>query len=214
VAILCRVSVPAYLVAFLLAGTAMAPGVFAQSCSVGTPDGTVCEDDLDPCTDDRCDDGACEHQGVALPEACDPIASPFKRVLVLIPFAARFTQRVAGLPVGPPPAFTAGQRTAMVTNLESTSAQLAVLRAMLSGLDPDAGDTAQSRAKAAFPEADEGLRVATNLRSLIRSAVRVDQFDGPIAAELVRSATDLARGFKDLKRDLARLRKVSQVFRP
>jgi hypothetical protein len=200
----------------LLVATAASPvtSALAQTCTPATPDDTPCDDDLDPCTDDLCDDGVCEHHRVGLPEACAPIRSPFQRVLVLAPFVTKVTDQVAGLPVGFPPAFTAGQRAAMVEDLAATGARLEELRRVLGGLEDAAGDTAQSRAKAAFTGATNGLLVATNFRDLVRAAVRAGQFEPSFSAELERSAADLVRGLKDVKRDLTRLRRVSQVFRP
>jgi hypothetical protein len=65
-----------------------------------------------------------------------------------------------------------------------------------------------------LPAADEALRLAALVRALVRAAIRVDQFAAPTASELERSTADLVRGTKAVKRDLVRLRKVSQVFRP
>jgi hypothetical protein len=52
------------------------------------------------------------------------------------------------------------------------------------------------------------------VRALVRAAIRVDQFPAATARELERSTADLVRGTRAVKRDLVRLRKVSQVFRP
>jgi hypothetical protein len=198
----------------LATGVGHVPTALAQVCTPTTPDDTPCDDDLDPCTDDRCDDGECEHTRVGFPEACAPILSPFQRVLVLAPFVTRLTSQVAALPVGVPPAFTGSQRGAMVEDLTETSAQLEQLRRTLGGLEEAPGDTAQGRAKAAFTSVTDGLLVATNFRDLVRAAARAGQFEPSLRAELERSAADLVRGLKDVKRDLNRLRRVSQVFRP
>jgi len=203
------------LLALLVATAAgIVPAAQAQTCTPTTPDDSPCDDDLDPCTDDRCDDGVCEHVRVGFAEACAAVLSPFQRVLVLTPFAARLSAQVAGLPVGDPPAFTSGQRAALVQDLTDLGVQLDRLRDTLGGRVDEAGDTAQSRAKAATGDADEAMRLAVLVRDLVRAAARVDQFSDAIAAELQRSTTDLVRGVKDVRRDLARLRKVSQVFRP
>jgi len=174
----------------------------------------VCDDDLDPCTDDRCDDGVCEHQPVGFLEACVPVLTPFQRVLVLAPFTARFTTQVGALPIGDPPAFTSGQRAALVSDLAALGAQFDLVRRTLAGRDDEVGDTAQARATAALPDADQALRLAALVRALVRAAIRVDQFPAATASELERSTADLVRGTKAVKRDLVRLRKVSQVFRP
>jgi hypothetical protein len=188
--------------------------VRAQICTPTSEDGSPCDDDLDPCTDDRCDDGDCEHDRVGFPEACAPVLAPFQRVLVLTPFTQRLTVRMGTLPVGAPPAFTSGQRAALVADLNAVSTQLELARRVLAGLDPAVNDTAQARAAAVLPEAEEALRLATLVHDLVRSAVRAEQFDDPTANELERSSADLVRGVKALRRDLVRLRKVSQVFRP
>jgi hypothetical protein len=202
----------------LLLALVLAPGLEgassarAQVC-VDAQDGAVCEDDLDPCTDDRCDDGACEHVRVGFPEACAPVLSPFRRVVVLDPFAAGLTTRIGALPVGDPPAFTSGQRAALVQDLANLRATLADLQATLGGFVDDAGDTAQARAKAAMEDAGEALRLAVLVRDLVRAAAHASQFPNAVAVELERSTADLVRAAKDVRRDLARLRKVSQVFR-
>jgi hypothetical protein len=198
----------------LCAVLATASLVRAQPCAPTTPTGTPCEDDLDPCTDDRCDRGVCEHTTVGFAAACRPIVTPFQRVLVLASFTATLTTRVAALPVGDPPAFTSGQRAALVNDLTTLAAQLDALRGTLGGLDDTAGDTAQSRAAAALPEADGAVRSVALIRSLVRAAIRADQFVPATASELERSTADLLRGTKAVKRDLRRLRKVSQVFLP
>jgi hypothetical protein len=187
-------------------GAGMVPAARAETCTPTTPDGTACEDDLQPCTDDRCDDGVCEHERVGLYDACAPVLTPFRRVLVLTTFTATFTSRVAELPID--------QRDALVGDLTALTAQLAALQRTLGGLVDAAGDTAQSRAKAAFADVEEAVRLATAVRNGVRSATRSSQLAPTTAAELQRSSADLARGAKDVKRDLSRLRKVSQVFRP
>jgi hypothetical protein len=187
-------------------GAGMVPVAYAETCMPTTPDGTPCEDDLQPCTDDRCDDGVCEHERVGLYEACAPVLTPFRRVLVLTTFTATFTSRVAGLPVD--------QRTALVDDLTALATQLARLQRTLGGLVEAAGDTAQGRAKAAFADAEEAVRLTAAVRHGVRSAAQSNQLAPSTAAELQRSSADLARGAKDVKRDLSRLRKVSQVFRP
>jgi len=199
---------------FVAAGASIVPAARAQQCTPTSADGTPCDDDLDPCTDDRCDDGVCVHVLVGFAEACVPVLTPFQRVLVLAPFTARFTERVAALPVGDPPAFTTGQRAALVSDLTALGMQLDRVRRTLAGLDEAAGDTAQRRAMAALPDAEEALRLASLVRALVRAAIRADQFTAPTASELERSTADLVRGAKAVKRDLVRLRKVSQVFRP
>jgi len=192
---------------------AASPG-HGQPCSPTGPNGAPCDDDLDPCTDDRCDRGLCEHTTVGFVAACRPIVTPFQRVLVLASFTTKLTVRIAALPVGDPPAFTSGQRDALVNDLTTLGAQLDALRRTLGGLDDAAGDTAQSRAAVALPEADEALRSVALIRSLVRAAIRADQFVPATASELERSTADLLRGTKAMKRDLRRLRKVSQVFLP
>ena len=186
----------------------------AQPCSPSVPDDTPCDDDLDPCTDDRCDDGVCEHTVVGFVAACRPVALPFQRILVLAAFTAQLTARIAALPVGDPPAFTSGQRAALVNDLVTLGAQLEALQRTLGGRDEAVGDTAQSRVAAALPDADEAVRSAALVRSLVRAAIRVDQLVPATASELERSTADLVRGTKAVKRDLRRLRKVSQVFQP
>jgi hypothetical protein len=198
---------------FLLAVAALSP-VRAQTCTPGVADGTPCEDDLDPCTDDRCDDGLCAHVVVGFVVACRPVVLPFQRVLVLLPFTTELSQRVAGLPVGDPPAFTSGQRAALMSDVDAVHAQLDAVRNTLAGRDDAAGDTAQSRATAALDDADAALRSAVLVRSLVRAAIRADQFGPDVRSELERSTADLVRGMKAVRRDLRRLRKVSQVFQP
>ncbi|HWP67595.1 MAG TPA: hypothetical protein VNO26_16980 [Candidatus Limnocylindria bacterium] len=188
--------------------------VWAQTCTPATPDGTLCEDDLDPCTEDACDDGVCEHETVGFAIACRPIALPFQRVLVLRPFTASLTSRVAALPTGDPPAFTSGQRAAMIAYLDALADELDSARNTLAGRGGDADDTAQSRAVAALPDVEAALRLAVLVRSLVRAAVRADQLEAAVARELERSTADLVRGAKAVRRDLRRLRKVSQVFQP
>ena len=203
--------------ALLLALCAIIAGaspVRAQPCSPTVPDGTLCDDDLDPCTDDRCDDGVCKHTAVGFVVACRPVVTPFQRLLVLAPFTAQLTARIAGLPVGDPPAFTSGQRAALVDDLTTLGTELETSQRILGGRDEAADDTAQGRAVAALPSADDAMHSAALVRSLVRAAIRADQFTPATASELERSTADLLRGTKAVTRDLRRLRKVSQVFQP
>ena len=127
-------------------------------------------------------------------------------------FAADLQTRIGALPVGDPPGFTIGQRTALVNDLATFGQQLDVVRRTLAGLEQAAGDTAQSRAAAALDDADAALITSVLVRDLVRAASRANQFSDELRRELERSTEDLVRGAKAVRRDLRRLRKVSQVF--
>lgn len=188
------------------------PTVHAQTCLPSTPDRTPCDDDLDPCTDDRCDDGVCAHTPVGFVAACTPILVPFQRVVVLVPYTTDLAARVTALPTGDPPAFTDGQRDAIAADLAEVGARLDALRRTLGGLDDAIDDTAQRRAITALPDAEAAVRTAVLVRSLVRVARAAEQFAPGTARVLDRSTADLVRGAKAIRRDLTRLRRVSQVF--
>jgi hypothetical protein len=193
----------------LLAGACAPCGHAADQCD-GVEDGTLCPDDLDPCSDDACTAGVCTHVAVPDRGTCDPVIDAYRRTLGL----GDLVQELAALfDAAAVPETT---RPFVDAALDGTAADLARESETLAGRvtipPPLAGETlAQSRARAAFGVARATPpRVRDLLRAIRPSTVRVAV--GPGIVDLARRARFLYRSTNKLKRELRRLQRVSGVF--
>jgi hypothetical protein len=187
-----------------------APQVRAADPCDGAADGTFCADDLDPCSDDRCEAGVCTHVPVPDRATCDPVVDAYRRTLGLGDLVSELTALfdAATLPDVTRPLVDA--------TLGDTADDLARESEMLAGRaiipPPLAGETlAQSRARAAFGIARASPpRVQGLLRAIRPPSIRVAV--GPAVVDLARRARFLYRSTNQLKRELRRLQRVSGVF--
>ena len=196
-------------IALAIALMAEAP-VRADECALSA-DGTLCADDLDPCTSDTCASLVCTHTSVPDRLTCDPIADAYRRTLGLGDILAELAALLATPPL--PDA----ARVVVTDALDGTASDLARASAALAGRleipPPAAGETlAQARSRAAFGIARAAPpRVKAVLKVLRTPEARV-AIGAATALDLARRARFLYRGTNQLKRELRRLQRVSGVF--
>lgn len=182
----------------------------ADDACVAAADGTMCPDDLDPCTVDQCAGGECRHVDVPNRVTCDPLLDAYRRTLGLGDLVSELTAQLASAPL------PATARTLVDDALAGTAIDLARCSDALAGrIDvpaPDPGETiAQARSRAGF-----GITRATPSRAraviqvLAIPAVRAAV--GPEVVDLARRVRFLYRSTNQLKRELRRLQRVSEAF--
>jgi hypothetical protein len=196
-------------------------GSDAAGCVLGpaTTEGGVCAEDGDPCSDDRCRSGACQHQAVEQHVTCAPVENAFRRSLALL--ALTRTLEASTEAVG-------RTQPALIERAERLTSPLVRLDEALSGaVDALSGRTivpvtlspltgipetpAQARARAALLLAG---RMPLDAQSYLL-ALNATKKQG-LAREAVRALMDdgraLRRGVKRLKLELKRLRRSSVHF--
>ena len=203
-----------------VACTPEAAGSDASGCVTGPAgsEGGVCAEDGDPCSDDRCSAGACQHQPVTEHVTCAPVENAFRRALALL--ALTRSLAVSTEAVGRTQPVTARSER-LIAPLVRLDEALAGAVDALSGrtfvtaaVSPVTGipeTPAQARARVALllagrmPLEAQSYLVAlgaTRKQGLAREQVRVLLDDGRA----------LRRGVKRLKSELKRLRRSSVQF--
>jgi len=201
-----------------------APGIEgsdAAGCVAGAAatEGGICAEDGDPCSDDRCRSGACQHQAVDEHLTCAPVENAFRRSLALLaltrsleastdavgrtqPALIGRTERLTG-PLGRLDESLSGAVDALSGRM--------VIPVTLSPLTGIPETPAQARARAALLLAG---RMPLDARSYI-VAVNATRKQG-LEREQARALKDvgraLRRGVKRLKLELKRLRRSSVQF--
>jgi hypothetical protein len=204
-------------------GAACAPGAATRDASgcVSGPasvEGGVCAEDGDPCSDDRCRAGACQHQVVDQHLTCAPVENAFRRALALLALTrslAVSTEAVgrAQLAVGRADRLTAplqrldGELAGAVDALSGRT----ILPVVVSPLTGIPETPAQARARAALLLAG---RMPLEARSFIE-ALAATRKQG-VARDQLHTLMDegraLRRGVKRLKIELKRLRRSTVQF--
>jgi hypothetical protein len=204
-------------------GAACTPGATTSDAAgcVSGPAGTeggVCAEDGDPCSDDRCRAGACQHQVVDQHVTCAPVENAFRRALALL--ALTRSLAVSTEAVGrTQPASVRGER--LTAPLQRLDAELGGAVDALAGRTiipaaarPLAGipeTPAQARARAALLLAG---RMPLDARSFME-ALAATRKQG-VAREQLHALMDqgraLRRGVKRLKVELKRLRRTTVQF--
>lgn len=180
-------------------------------------EGGVCAEDGDPCSDDRCRSGACQHQVVAEQLTCAPVESAFRRALALLALTHALEVSTEA----------AGRAQPAVVRSERLTAPLLRLDAALGGaVDALAGRTVvpAARAVTGIPETPAQARARAALLLAGRMPLDAQSFLEVLAAtrkqglarEQARSLMDqgraLRRGVKRLKLELKRLRRSTVQF--
>ena len=62
------------------------------------PDGALCTEDGDPCSDDICHEGDCGHSRIDAWDACTPVSDAFREALALAALARGIESTVASVP--------------------------------------------------------------------------------------------------------------------
>jgi len=182
-------------------------------------EGGVCAEDGDPCSDDRCSAGACQHQAVEEHLTCAPVESAFRRSLALLALTRALEASTEAVGRTQPTLIGRSERlTSPLARLdESLSGAVDALsgRTVIPvGLSPLTGipeTPAQARARAALLLAG---RMPLDAQSYL-AAVSATRKQG-LSREDIRALMDdgraLRRGVKRLKLELKRLRRSSVHF--
>jgi len=181
---------------------------------------TSCAEDGDPCTDDVCQDGRCEHTPVAAMSACVAVRAPFAKARGL---AALGRDTMAGLETSATalaeeaaPGMAGMLRLGGATDdLDAAALALAGrIAAPISSIRPLAlpATVAQERARIAFTHVLHTPQEVQSFLSLVNEA-RSRAALGAVAARAVRRRGRLLlRGTKTLKGQLKRLQGTLQTF--
>ena len=197
-----------------------ATGADAAGCVDGPAgsEGGMCAEDGDPCSDDRCRDGACRHQPIQQHQTCAPVENAFRRALALLALTRSLAVSTEAV----------GRAQPTVERSERLTAPLLRLDAELSGaVDALSGRTtvpvvlspltgvpetpAQARARAALLLAG---RMPLEARSFIQ-ALAASGKQGLARDQLhalMGQGRALRRGVKRLKVELKRLRRSTVQF--
>lgn len=189
-------------------------------------EGQQCAEDGEPCTDDLCRASDCAHDPVPDTATCEPVTRAFRQALALEALARGLMASVADAFAG---AAGGGQALAtpegMLARLGTVTLSLEEVSRTLSGkspLPPDAGGRvrgvpktiAQLRAEAALGQlAKKPADVRAFLR-LTAGAKRREELSRDSARALRSSGRLVLERMRKLRRELRRLRRVSQTFVP
>jgi hypothetical protein len=190
----------------------------AAGCVAGPAgsEGGVCAEDGNPCSDDRCSGGTCQHQLVTQPLTCAPVENAFRRGLALLALTrslAISTEAVAQPAVGRDERLTAplarlDEELAGAVDALSGRTTVPILVNQATGL-PET--PAQARARAALLLAG---RMPLEARSFIQALAATGR-QGVARSqlhEMMDQARVLRRGVKRLKVELKRLRRNTVQF--
>lgn len=193
------------------------PGADTSGCTAGppAPDGGACDEDGDPCTDDRCTRGVCQHPNVADRRTCEPVGGVYGRALAVVDGVAAVRAAVAADVrdgAGRPPDDV---RVELDQRLAGMADAAGTVVAILSGRLPAAptGITvADRRARAALPIA---RALSADARATL-AAVRDGRRTGALTPEAGASLRGTVRGLRaqtrTLTRDLRALRRLTRLF--
>ena len=195
--------------ALVLVVGAAAPALGDDPC-VGAANGTLCPDDLDPCTVDVCVAGLCTHTPVPDRLTCNGVIDAYRRTLLLGLAVQDLGALLETVAMADPTRAIVGQTLAGIADDLGRASD--ALAGRLAIAPPGVGETiAQARARAALGLVRATpVRVQTVLRTLTDPGVRA--VIGPTSFDLARRTRSLYRGTNQLKRELRRLQRVSGTF--
>jgi len=192
----------------------------ASGCVSGPAgvEGGTCAEDGDPCSDDRCRAGACQHQLVDQHLTCAPVENAFRRALALLALTRSVAASTDAVGRAQPTITRSERLTAPLLRLDG---ELAAAVDALSGrttipvvVSPLTGlpeTPAQARARAALLLAGRmPLETRSFLEALVatrRQGVARDQLHA-----LMDDGRALRHGVKRLKLELKRLRRSTVQF--
>lgn len=187
---------------------------FETGCTIrrARPDGETCEEDFDPCTDDRCLRGACVHEEVRNRTACAAVLLPYRRALELGREAAAFDATlIAWVPDGD----VIGARAQLAGNLRGFTDETALVAEILSGrrpVDGDASALAVARARAALPVATNLTRRGRAMVALVRRSRQAGEMPRESSQRVLRELRALVARSRALQRSLRQIVNVSRLF--
>jgi len=187
---------------------------FETGCTIrrARPDGEVCEEDYDPCTDDRCLRGSCVHDEVRDRATCAAVVAPYRRVLELGRTAAALdTTLAAWVPDGG----MIGLRPQLAGTLASYAEEAQLVETILSGRHPvDVGSAglAAARARAALPVVASLVRRSRTMLSLVRRGRQAGELPRESALRVARETRALLARSRGLERALRQILRISRLF--
>jgi len=187
---------------------------FETGCTIrrARPDGEVCEEDYDPCTDDRCQRGSCVHDEVRDRATCAAVVAPYRRVLELGRMAAALdTTLAAWVPDGG----MIGLRPQLAGTLASYAEEAQLVETILSGRHPvDVGSAglAAARARAALPVVASLVRRSRAMLSLVRRGRQAGELPRESALRVARETRALLARSRGLERALRQIVRISRLF--
>ena len=197
-----------------------AAGGDAAGCVSGPAgsEGGTCAEDGDPCSDDRCRAGACQHQAVAQHLTCAPVENAFRRALALLALTRSLAVSTEAVGRAQPAVGRSERLTEPLVRLDDELAgavdalsgrtTVPILVNQLTGI-PET--PAQARARAALLLAG---RMPLEARSFIQALAATGK-QGLARNQLhtlMGQARTLRRGVKRLKVELKRLRRSTVQF--
>jgi hypothetical protein len=197
-------------------------GADAQGCVAtgGMLDQTMCTDDGDPCTDDRCGGGTCVHTSVADPSGCTPLVPSYRLAVSLRGGVDRLVNYLGEVDVG-------GDTSDNLNNeLSDVAADLDAAILVLAGRDAGpapsglsirlsgltTSTTAQQRGRVALTWLRGIPGLAQKFLATISRGRRNKDLDPPTASELRRNGRILLADTKTLKSDVKNLQRTFSVF--
>jgi len=186
----------------------------STGCALGRarPDGDACEEDRDPCTDDRCRRGVCTHDDVRNRPSCDPVTGAYSRALDLLDASTALEAAIAAsLTDGG----TIGARSQLAGGLAGFAGDLEAVVRTLSGRATvdDAGEAvATGRARAALEIASALPPRVRTMLGVLRSARRAEEVPRGSARQLTREVRSLLAGSRALERTLRQIQRVSRLL--
>jgi hypothetical protein len=197
-------------------------GADAQGCVAtgGMLDQTMCTDDGNPCTDDRCSGGTCAHTPVDDPSGCQPLVPSYRLAVFLRAGVDRLVNYLGEVDVGGDTSDSLnGALNEIATDLDAT---IQVLAGRDAGPAPSGlsirvsrlttATTAQQRGRVALTWLRGTPRMAQKFLAAISLGRRHHDMDPPTASELRRNGRILLADTKTLKRDVKNLQRTFSVF--
>jgi hypothetical protein len=197
-------------------------GADAQGCVAtgGMLDQTVCTDDDDPCTDDRCGGGTCIHTPVADPSGCSPLVPSYHLAVSVRAGIDRLENYLGEVDVG------GDTSDSLDEDLSEVAADLDAAILVLAGRDagpPPSGlsirlsslttsTTAQQRGRVALTWLRGTPGIVQKFLAAISRGRRHKDLDTPTASELRRNGRILLADTKTLKSNVKNLQRTFSVF--
>jgi hypothetical protein len=202
------------------------PGTSGCIAIPETVTGDECVEDGDPCTDDACGEGRCNHVAVTTKATCDPVGPAYERALALAHDAESLSAVVTGAlpPQVEPAVVTSASLTNSVTDLASGFELVArILSGRAEGpaavVGPRANrnrteleTSAQRRGRMALAQLQKTPKTVTVFLHGLTPARRQGLLSKTMVKDLRRRGSTLRKGTKALRKELKRLQRVSSFF--
>jgi hypothetical protein len=191
-----------------------------------TVSGDECVEDGDPCTDDACAAGRCDHVPVATKATCDPVEPVYEHALALAKEASTLSAVVTGAlpPQVDPEVVTEASLTSSVTDLASAfelvarmlsgraQGPLAVVGPKRNQVPSELETSAQRRGRMALAQLQKTPKTVNVFLHGLTPARRQGLLSKTMVKDLRRRGGTLRKGTKSLRKELKRLQRTSSFF--